>query len=32
VSAMSNTMDLAMQELLTPLPVETARSAVVRRN
>jgi ABC-type uncharacterized transport system auxiliary subunit len=32
VSAMSNTMDLAMQELLTPVPVETARSAVVRRN
>jgi ABC-type uncharacterized transport system auxiliary subunit len=32
VSAMSNTMDLAMQELLTPVPVETARSAVVRKN
>src|SRR5258708_16542581 len=32
VSAMSNTMDLAMQELLTPLPVETARSAVVKAN
>jgi ABC-type uncharacterized transport system auxiliary subunit len=32
VSAMSNTMNLAMQELLTPLPVETARSAVVGRN
>jgi ABC-type uncharacterized transport system auxiliary subunit len=32
VSAMSDTMDLAMQELLTPVPVETARSAVVGRN
>jgi ABC-type uncharacterized transport system auxiliary subunit len=32
VLAMSDTMDLAMQELLTPVPVETARSAVVRRN
>lgn len=32
VSAMSNTMDLAMQELLTPAPVETAHSAVVRKN
>jgi ABC-type uncharacterized transport system auxiliary subunit len=32
VSAMSNTMDRAMQELLTPLPVETARSAVVKNN
>ena len=32
VSAMSNTMDRAMQELLTPLPVETARSAVLKRN
>jgi ABC-type uncharacterized transport system auxiliary subunit len=32
VSAMSNTMDLAMQELLTPVPVETARSAVVTKN
>jgi ABC-type uncharacterized transport system auxiliary subunit len=32
VSAMSNTMNLAMQELLTPVPVETARSAVVRKN
>ena len=32
VSAMSDTMDRAMQELLTPLPVETARSAVVRKN
>jgi ABC-type uncharacterized transport system auxiliary subunit len=32
VSAMSDTMDRAMQDLLTPLPDETARSAVVRRN
>lgn len=32
VSAMSVTMDRAMQELLTPLPVETARSAVVKAN
>jgi ABC-type uncharacterized transport system auxiliary subunit len=32
VSAMSRTMDRAMQELLTPLPLETARSAVVKRN
>ena len=32
VSAMSDTMDRAMQELLTPLPVETARSAEVKRN
>ena len=32
VSAMSDAMDRAMQELLTPLPVETSRSAVVRRN
>jgi len=32
VLAMSDTMDLAMQELLTPVPVETARSAVVGRN
>jgi ABC-type uncharacterized transport system auxiliary subunit len=31
VSAMSKTMDLAMQELLTPLPVES-RSAVLKRN
>jgi hypothetical protein len=31
VSAMSNTMDLAMQELLTPLPVEISRSAVLKR-
>jgi len=30
VSAMSNTMDLAMQELLTPVPVETTRSAVLQ--
>jgi ABC-type uncharacterized transport system auxiliary subunit len=32
VLAMSDTMDLAMQELLTPVPVETAHSAVVRKN
>ena len=32
VSAMSDTMDRAMRDLLTRLPVETARSAVVRRN
>ena len=32
VLAMSNTMDLAMQELLTPLPVETSRSEVLKRN
>ena len=32
VSAMSDTMDRAMQELLTPVPVETARSAVLKRN
>jgi ABC-type uncharacterized transport system auxiliary subunit len=32
VSAMSNTMDSAIQELLTPLPVETTRSAVLKRN
>jgi len=32
VSAMSRTVDRAMQELLTPLPVETARSAVLKRN
>ena len=32
VSAMSETMDRALQDLLTPLPVETANSAVVRRN
>jgi ABC-type uncharacterized transport system auxiliary subunit len=32
VSAMSDTMDRAMRELLTPLPVETARSAVFKRN
>ena len=30
VSAMSNTMDLAMQELLTPLPFEVSRSAVLK--
>jgi len=29
---MSDTMDLAMQELLTPVPVEMATSTVVRRN
>ena len=32
VSAMSSTMDRAIQELLTPLPVETTRSAVLKRN
>jgi ABC-type uncharacterized transport system auxiliary subunit len=32
VSAMSDTMDLAMQDLLTPVPIETARSAVVGSN
>jgi hypothetical protein len=32
VLAMSNTMDLAMQELLTPLPVEMSRSEVLKRN
>jgi ABC-type uncharacterized transport system auxiliary subunit len=32
VSAMSDTMDRAMQELLTPLPVETAHSAALKRN
>jgi ABC-type uncharacterized transport system auxiliary subunit len=32
VSAMSDTMDRALQELLTPLPVETARSAELNRN
>ena len=32
VSAMSDTMDRAIQELLTPRPVETARSAVPKRN
>lgn len=32
VSAMSNTMDSAMQELLTPLPTETSRSAALKRN
>jgi hypothetical protein len=31
VSAMSDTMDRAMQELLTPVPVES-RSAVLKRN
>ena len=32
VSAMSNTMDSAMQELLTPLPTEMSRSAALKRN
>ena len=32
VSAMNNTMDLAMQELLTPLPVEMTRTAVLKGN
>ena len=32
VSAMSNTMDLAMQELLTPVPVEISRSEVLKLN
>jgi ABC-type uncharacterized transport system auxiliary subunit len=32
VSAMSSTMDRALQELLTPLPAETTRSAVLKRN
>jgi ABC-type uncharacterized transport system auxiliary subunit len=32
VSAMSNTMDLAMQELLTPLPFEVSGSAVLQGN
>ena len=32
VSAMSDTMDRAMQELLTPLPVEISRSAVLKGN
>jgi ABC-type uncharacterized transport system auxiliary subunit len=32
VSAMSNTMGSAMQELLTALPVEMSRSAVLKRN
>jgi ABC-type uncharacterized transport system auxiliary subunit len=32
VAAMSETMDRAMQELLTPLPVEAARLAVPKRN
>ena len=32
VSAMSNTMDRAMQELLTPLSVEVTRSPAVNRN
>ena len=32
VAAMSETMDRAMQELLTPLPVEAVRLAVPKRN
>ena len=32
VSAMNDTMDRAMQELLTPLPVEISRSAVLKGN
>lgn len=32
VSAMSNTMDGAMQDLLTPLPAEMSRSAALERN
>ena len=32
VSAMSNAMDSAMQDLLTPLPVEISRSAVLKGN
>jgi len=32
VSAMSNTMDGAMQELLTPLPAEMPRTAALKRN
>jgi len=32
VSAMSNTMDGAMQELLTPLPAEMSRAAALKRN
>jgi ABC-type uncharacterized transport system auxiliary subunit len=32
VSAMSNTMDEAMQELLTPLPAEMSRTAALKRN
>jgi ABC-type uncharacterized transport system auxiliary subunit len=32
VSAMGNTMDLAMQDLLTPVPVEISRSEVFQRN
>jgi ABC-type uncharacterized transport system auxiliary subunit len=31
VSALSKTMDLAMQELVTPVPVEISRSAVLKR-
>jgi len=32
VLAMSDTMDLAMQELLTPVPVEISLSEVLKRN
>jgi ABC-type uncharacterized transport system auxiliary subunit len=32
VSAMSDTMDGAMQELLTPLPGEMSRTAALKRN
>jgi len=32
VLAMSKTMDLAMQELLTPVPVEISRFEVLKRN
>ena len=32
VSAMSNAMDGAMQELLTPLPAEMSRTAALKRN
>ena len=32
VSAMSNTMDGAMQDLVTPLPAEMSRSAALKRN
>ena len=32
VSAMSNTMDGAMQDLVTPLPAEMSRSDALKRN
>jgi ABC-type uncharacterized transport system auxiliary subunit len=32
VSAMSNTMDRALQELLTPFPAEKSRTAALKRN